>query len=514
VFFFTDAVDSPNRPRLIVSWNDMTPSVVRTGAQLRYRGDPPDMTPWSHAAPQSAAVSTPIAWLKLNQILAGPVFRADEMLLIAAPTTDTKVQRLYGFGWNGNKRWEAALPAAPWKYLHIDEQGRLLAFRNDGQISVFENFGPSGPATVTEFPVAGLKLSTRPAVSAGGIVVFRNETGSLQAQSPFPAFREIWRTPNIGLSSMPILSPRPGDNLIYVMGDQTTGLVVLDAPTGESQLGKPFPEGSKLSGFPAFHPPQSVEGPTHDWVFLSAYSHESGRLEAYNDFTQGHPSGWIDGKDGPISRCVAPPGNGANYCVQNGQLRSFDIEKATGCASNKLPFTKDGKTYELSATSNLIADGNGAIYFWDQEAGLFYGFDRDCKKLFSAALGGSLPQKTDGSEVLELRAGPNGVFYALSAKQLFAVEPLYALDPRQTTVPGALAGNTRFATLGSFALSSEIAPPQDGPVIIAASQSLAFDDFRIGARADVTCSAGKGISFGAGFKVDKGGVLRCGIEAP
>jgi hypothetical protein len=523
-YYSHTADTSANRPRLIVSWADTAPPITRAGAQLRYRGNPDDMTPWKNDMPKGAVLSQ----LGFDQILAGPVFRRDEILLIAKPMRDAKPM-LYGMGWNGSKRWASELPAlgkptASWKYLHVDAQDRLLAFANDGTIRLFD-FGDDGrPTDPVVMRVDGMLLSNRPVVSAGGMVTFRNDAGYVYTLSPSPGLRDLWRSPiNVGLSPPPVLSPRHGDGLVYVIAVPDAGnpgLLVVDAVRGEVRFPpaqpkgttEAFPTDSRLSNYKDFHPPFVVEGSEHDWVFLSGFGESKGVLEGYTDFTNGDPAGrWKEpkekeSKDNRISRCVAPlrtsNAEPVIYCVQGGQLRGFKLDGSQSCPST---IGDEG----LNATSNLVADGAGNIYFWDETAGdsgVFYGFDSQCVRLFSQPLKG-LPKKPDGSDVLELRVGPHGVIYATGDKVLFAIQPTRAGPV------SVLVANTRYATLGPMEFTASLVPPTDGPVILAAiGGKVSFGDFQVPAGADVTCSAGNGVSFGPGFTVKKGGVLRCGID--
>jgi hypothetical protein len=62
-------------------------------------------------------------------------------------------------------------------------------------------------------------------------------------------------------------------------------------------------------------------------------------------------------------------------------------------------------------------------------------------------------------------------------------------------------------------LPAGLAAPKDGPIMLEAlGENLAVDNLQVPASADVTCSATKSISFGRGFAVEKGAVLRCGID--
>ena len=507
----TDAT-SAHRPRLIVSWADPAPPVARSGAELRYSDNPDDATPWKTFAPNGAVLSAPLAKLGLNQILAGPVFRGNEIILIATQTASAS-PALYGVDWNGHKRWEYKLPAlgnatASWKYLRVDARNRLLAFANDGVIRLFTDFGDGGPRAAVPKRVDGMLLSNRPVLNGGGMVTFFSDNGYVYTLSPWPGLDELWRSEQVGKAAPPALSPRSGDGLVYVIG--AGGLLAIDGARGERRFPEPntkdlrFPANSKLSGFKDFHPPLAVAGRDHDWVLLSGFGVATGVLEGYLDFTKGDPSSWKEPPEGPVSRCVAPPVRGAAdtviYCVQGAQLRGYKPDGSRYCSAKD----KDDK---LQASSNLVADGNGNVYFWNEAAAVLHAFDGQCQALFSQPLVG-LPMKPDGSEVLELRTGPNGVFYATSNTELFAIQ-----ITRSAPVVSGLAAGTRYTVRGPMTIAAGQSAPTDGPIIVAAiGDKLDLGNLDIPAGADVACSAGTGITFGRGFTVRRGGALRCGID--
>ena len=509
-FYSDQASKSINRPRLVVSWTDDTPLIAGTGLPLKYRGDPADATPWKYAAPNGATLSTPLSALGFSLILAGPAFRGDEILLIAKQTS-TADPRLYGIAWDGAKRWDYAIDkltdtTAAWKYLIVDSANNLLAFANDGKVRVYSGFGATGPTAAASIAVPGMLLSSRPAVSAGGLITFLNNTGYVYTLSAVPGLRELWRSPvNMGKAPPPVFSPWGGDGLVYSLAIDPAagvGLYVFDAARGSVVFAPPPPKSSTLRNFQDFHPPLTVKGAPNDWLFLTGYNNADGVLEAYNNFTGGSPGGWKPDRflKGSISRCIAPPAAnppGSIYCVVSGQLRGFNLEGDSLCTSD---------TKGFGATSNLVTDGASNIYFWNGQqggSGVFYGFDSGCKQIVAKGLNG-IPTKTDGSEVLDLRAGPNGLFYVTSDQQLFAIQPAGAS-------PATLSSYTRYATAGDMTVPASA--PSDGPVILASGGKLSMGGLQVPAGANVMCRGVTGVSFGAGFNLKQGATLRCGIDA-
>ena len=510
------ARDPANRPRLVVSWADPSAAVERHGAWLHDRGRSEQTTPWRNHRPAGALLAQPLARRGFERIV-GPVFRDDEMVVIATPPGGPA--RCLGIGWNGALRWERELPALPaataaWSHLRVDAQGRVLAFASRELVAVLSDFGPGGPATRQTRSIDGLLLSSRPAVGAGGIVALRNDgDGLLYGLGPAPGLDVLWRSSRaVGLSTPPVASPARGDGLFYAIAVDDTrdgrgiGLVVVDAARGQKPGPIAFPERSQLGGFSDFHPPLAAEGRDHDWVFLAGYGETTGRLEGYSDFTAMAPSAWATGRDGPVSRCIAPPARGGRallYCVQDGRLRGF----ARDNGSVRCESAADAAP--LSATTNLVADGDGNLYFWDERegaAGLFHGFAPDCSRTLETPLPG-LPQAGPG-EAAELVAGADGLFYLNLQDRLFSIRLSSGdADP-------ALVAGTRQAVAGSIDASRRARPaaPTEGPVALEAlGGRLSLGDLQVPPGADLSALATTGISFAPGFAVSRGGVLRCGI---
>ncbi|WP_223422655.1 hypothetical protein [Tateyamaria pelophila] len=523
-YSFADS-NASNRPRLIVTWADTSPAMTRNGTQLRYRGSPDDATPWTFNAPDGALLSVlfPPAPTDMT-VLTGPAFVGDTVVFMAKDKDATK---LWGMSADGAVAWSypnanaAALPDTSWKYLRLDDLGNLLAFRNDGHITVFKDFGPDGPTAIDTRAVPEINVSKRPVISAGGLVVFRKDQSSdtqpgnyIYALSPLPGLKTLWRSPaNVGQSTAPVLSPRRGQQLVYVMGkDQSAGLSIFDNTTGIQPVPTGYPTGSGLGNFAQFHPPLTVladpsaETPS-DWVYLSAFGEDSGMVNGFFDLDKpGTPQRWNAPQEGPVSRCVSPlPGDGVDpvvYCVQAGQFRAYAHQSGDQiCAS-------DAKHGNIGATSNLIVDGAGSIFFWQEDAGesgVLRGFDPKCEMLFSQPLNG-LPAKTDGIEVIDLRVGANGIIYAYSTAQVFAIR---VTQPTQD--PTVLAPDTQYFSKGDMSVAA-LTAPADSTVSLYADGTIDLGNLQVPATADVTCSARQAVSFDAGFSLALGATLRCGIN--
>lgn len=522
-FSYADG-SSTNRPRLIVTWADNSPKMTRVGTQLRYRGSPDDATPWAYNAPEGAVLSVlfPSGGAQAN-ILTGPAFVGDLVVFIAKGSDGPK---LYGMRPSGSVAWTypsdgTALDDITWKYLRLDDQGRLMAFANTGSVTVFSGFGPRGPATAVTKSVPEMNVSKRPVISAGGLVVFRKNQSSdaepgnyIYALTPFPNLTTLWRSPaNVGKSTAPVLSPRLGQQLVYVMGeDQSAGLSIFDNTTGVQPVPTGFPAGSDLDKFNSFHPPLAlVADPTadtpKDWVYLSGFAPGNGTLDGFTDLDKpGSPGRWNAAQTGEVSRCMSPPpADGAEpvvYCVQAQQFRAYSYQ------SGKMICASDDAAGPVSATSNLVADGNGNLVFWQEDAGpsgVLRGFSPTCEAVFMAPLDG-LPAKNDGIEVLELRAGPDGAVYAYSGSEVFALRVTQG-----AAAPTELMANTQYAVQGDMTLAS-LTAPADGAVALHAEGVLALGDLTVPAGAAVVCSGRKGLSLGANFSLEVGATLACGLN--
>jgi hypothetical protein len=508
--YYANDADPQNCPRLIVSWPDTSSSETRDGAQLRYRGDPSDATPWRYSHPNGVVVSTLLGGLNIDLISAGPAFHGDDILLIANPQSADST--LYGIGWDGSKRWQYSFPqladkSASWKYLMpYNDPNQFLAFASKRDLRRFIwNSASGAPNSVGSIGLSWMLLSKRPAISAGGGVAYLNDDGYVYAQGPLPGLDVLWRSTSVGKVPPVVLSPRGGENLLYFFGNEngSKGFYAADPVRGVLRFpldGNPaFPKGSTLGNFPVLNRPLAVPVNNRDWVYLSSSENANGVLEGYASFASGDPGGWLKPKTGAIARCIAPPpadnAQQSVYCLQNDELRGFNTDGSSICN------TPAPRGVEAS---NLIADGAGNLYYFADR--VFYGFDKQCKSLFAAAV--KLPKTTEGSNDFTLSVGPNGVMYARSVKELFAIQPT------QPAWPANPDTKTRYVAQGDMQVPAG-AIPTTGPVAFAAvGGQLTFGAVTIPSGADVSCSASKGITFNAGFTVASGATLRCGFEQP
>jgi hypothetical protein len=507
--YYSNDADPGNRPRLIVSWPDTSPSETRDGAQLRYRGDPTDATPWRYSQPNGAVVSTLFDRSTFALISAGPAFHGDDIVLIA--NTQGADPTLYGIAWDGSKLWQYPFPqladkSASWKDLIPDgDPTRMFAFASKLGLRRFSWNNPNGaPNEITALDIPSLELTNPPAISAGGVISYVNDKGYVFSHSPLPNPDALWQSTSVGTVPPVVLSPRGGENLLYFFGNvskTSRGFYTADPVRGVQRFppgGTPaFPKGSTLGNFQTFNRPLAVPVNNRDWVYLSSSENSNGVLEGYTSFAGGDPSGWRQSKSGAIARCIAPP-PAANaqqtvYCIQNEELLGFNVDGSNIC-SEKAP-----KGLEAS---NLVADGAGNLYYFADK--IFYGFDKQCRKLFAKEV--SLPISTEGGNDFVISVGPNGVLYARSVQELFAIQPTVSAWPAN---PEA---KTRYAAQGDMQAPTGTFPTT-GPVAFAAiGGNLTFGAVTIPAGADVSCSASNGITFNPGFTVEQGATLRCGFE--
>ena len=502
------------RPRLLITWKDQRPELSQSGNQLWYRGHPDDATPWRASAPSGALLSV---LFSPDSVLTSPVYINDTVVVIGKDNGDTK---LFGISPSGALAWtypaDMSLDDTSWKYLRLDEQGRLYAFRNDGVITVFEKFGPNGPTEAKDHAFKNLNLSQRPVISAGGLVTFLKNKASDDDHgnryfglSPFPALETLWQSPPVGEATAPVLSPPLGQQFVYGIGkDPSFGVLIFDNSTGEQPVPPKFPAGSGLSDYNAFHPPLAINAKPNtpdqsDWVYLAGFGQDTGILDGFYDLNTGpNPGHWDKPQSGRVSGCISPPvAKGSDpvlYCVQQGQFRAYTYDGGTQiCAS-------DSKS--LSATSNIVADGAGRLYFWQENTdatGVLHGFTPDCKQIVKQPLNG-IPAKTDGQDIVEIRAGENGVFYVTSPKQVLAIRIT------QTTTENELAPKTQYFSATDLTTAGLKAPA--GPIALYANGTLSVGDLKIPEAADVTCTARDAITFAKGFSIAKGATLRCRLD--
>ncbi len=439
---------------------------------------------------------------------------------------------LYAVGWNGTKIWEGALPqltdsVKQWKYILADNQDGLLAFASDSKIRVYPGLGAQAPANPPlEKTINDMNLAEPPLLTMGGMIAYRSgnsvyvlsplggedKPGSPNGWEPLMRF---WPTGQ----AQTAISPWSGENLLYLTpvddNKLRSGIVVFDPARGVQKFppdnDKPrFPDlnkGSELASFARYNPLQVLtRDPGKDLALLSG-SGSSSSLWAYWGLTSQPPGGWRRSAES-ISSCTASPpeGNGKTflYCVDGSateqKLRKLDVSNGAEICTLK---------GQLKPSSNLVADGAGNVFFWvgqGDNAG-FYGFNSGCRVILYAKLkssGGAFA--LPGGE-FDLHAGPNGVYYLTDHTRLIAIEPV-----RKTNSVRELAGDTRYATDGDLTIQANKAPA--GPVIFAATGGkLALGSLQVPKGGDLTCSGRTGVTFGDGFWVEQGGVLRCRIDS-
>jgi hypothetical protein len=506
--------------------------------------------------------SEPASALDLDTIFAGLAFIGDEILMIAKPKSMSPVQgcdgqpgspdaamRLYAVGWNGTKSWECLLPQLTdslkqWKYILTDIQDRLLAFASDSKIRLYAGLNGQAPANPPlEKTINDMNLAEPPVLTMGGMVAYRSGdslyvlspvAGQDKPGSPPSGWEPLMQFAPVGQAQTAI-SPWNGENLLYVTPvdkyNYRSGIVVFDPARGVKKFPPEndkarFPDKeSELASFARYNPLQILaRDPGKDLALLSG-SGDSSVLWANWGFPSGSPGGWRRPCIGSppdckppesilaasISSCIAsqPDGEGKTflYCVDGSatqqEFRKLRVSDGAEVCSSTLK-------RQLKPSSNLVADGAGNVFFWVGQGGDagFYGFNSDCQNIVFSTL------KTPGGAFalpggkLDLDAGPNGVFYLTDNTRLIAIEPV-----RKTNSVTELASDTRYATDGDLTIQANKAPA-DGPVILAATGGkLALGSLQIPKGGDVTCTARAAVTFGNGFRVEQGGVLRCDIDS-
>jgi hypothetical protein len=523
-------------PRLLVEFSDGD-FVARQGASLRYRDGNSNATPWKHALgpspDQNAVVVSELSGgLGLDTLFAGPAFIGDEILLIAKKPPPGS-PALYAVGWNGTEIWEAPLPqltdsVKQWKYIFADNQDRLLAFASDSKIRVYAGLGSQAPANPPlEKTINDMNLAEPPLLTMGGMIAYRTSSfiyvlsplGGENKPAPQNGWEPLMQFGPAGQAQTAI-SPWNGENLLYVTpvddNKHRFGIVVFDPARGLRKFPPDkdtprFPDlnkGGELASFASYNPLQVLaRDPGKDLALLSG-SGDSSTLWAYWGLTSEPPGGWSRSAQS-ISSCIASQPGGdwhtVLYCIDGSaaeqKFRKLDVSNGAEICSS----TGEGL---LQPSSNLVADGAGNVFFWvgaGKDAG-FYGFDSRCQNIVFSQLKSSdkfvLP-----NGALDLHAGPNGVFYLTDSTRLIAIDLV-----RKTTSVAELSKDTRYAAAGDLTIRAKKAPA-DGPVIVATGGKLALGDLQVPKGGDVTCTARAAVTFGNGFRVEQGGVLRCGIDS-
>jgi hypothetical protein len=282
------------------------------------------------------------------------------------------------------------------------------------------------------------------------------------------------------------------------------GLHVIDGLRGTARVVRDFP-GGLLPSAPGHgnrtRPPWVVPGRDHDVLFLALEGPDGPVLATLAGGLEGAEtvdrSTWPEGE---VQHCIAPLA-GADpaviACVLGGRLSVVARDTGSLRCSSQLA--------GLSPDANLVADGDGRVYVWQQQgqsAGL-HAFDGDCRLLFSVT---DLPLPVG---IRHLQAAPSGLFYALAASTVHAIEIQGAAAP---ALPTPLVPDTRYTAQGRMVLRGTSALPAAGAVAVSAlGDRLALNDLEVPAGVHLVCRAGSGITLGAGFTVRRDGTLHCGI---
>lgn len=404
------------RPRLIVSWADADPGADAAAAAARAGRNDQTALQFPGA---DGAVATALR-LDLRSIVAGPVFRRGEILLLGqrrAPSAPIELHRIDRDGGSSRKPWP--LPAATWTHLlYDDERDVLLAFART-EIQVIGDLGEAVPRRVRR-KEGGYDLSTHPVLTAGGAVMLSDDRGPRTlALGPAPTLTPLWDSDDwLDPFTQIVVGPRHGEPLAYAFDQR--GLKVMDALRGavpERSGGPPrFAEDAAgdLRSRPGRRVPAPlvVEAMDSLHVFVAMRRDDGTVLFDHSCIGAACPAGtWRELGSGPVNGCiapVAPPGPRALVCIlgEPGYLRIHDI--ATGqpkCENKEQP---------LGTTTNPVADGAGHVYVLDID-GTLRGFDRECRLRFQAAL------DFDGDKINRLWAAPDGGFFLTSERRIFAV---------------------------------------------------------------------------------------------
>lgn len=467
---------SRSKPRLIVEYQPPR------DLQDRARDSDTTRTRWKFSGRQQAA-SKPFLDT-MTDIISNPVFYDDVMYVFAKPSSEKT--HLYALKLGGGNRWEPkALSHVPGSHALISPAGRLYSIGE--QRLVLYDLTQEGQE-IRAVSIPNFKPAVRPTLG---------EDGSLYAMPPGalfgfnPDLQEMWRYPG-GDTEMPdasrvALSPDAGRYAYALTKSKAakTQLVRMETATGNSEVSA-LPvvnatEGGATStlnldlGFTGYTRPIVAKGPEHEYVLYSASTAQSGLLLAHSG---GEAIWW---KQGLISQpilnsdqnVVAVQGGKLHvYALLNGKDDGTEAEQPKSCAS-KIETS-------LSATSNLVLDGEDNVYFWNN--GVLWGFTKQCTSFLHHSLAG-LPEK------LELLFAPDGTLFARTeTNQLYALRLL----PENAAV-----------TLTQHALQTDT---------IYHSDSLTTEpNLQVASKTNVVFKAKDQMTFGRGFSVKSGATLRCQV---
>jgi hypothetical protein len=447
-----------NKPRLILEY------VLPTALLEREQERDTTKTRWKFF-PQPSNVGVK-PFLSNLTIISNPAFYDGGIYLFAQPSSQkTMLYALYAGG--GNRWGPKEILVRPGSHALVSSAGRLYSVGEDRVVIYdLENEGMA----IKSVDRQDFKPALRPTLGPdGSLYAMPSGSGYLYGFNPDP--QELWRyrsdATKLADASRVTLSPDAG-RYAYVLTKvgKETHPARIDAATGSPvvyDLKVKTNESHDLDlGFKGFHRPLAIKGRQADYVFLAAYTDQNGLLLAQSG---GEVIWW---KEGPVSQPIVDWQENNVLAVQNGSFRAYD--KFSGkevCSSAET---------NLATTSNLVMDGDGDVYFWNN--GSLLGYANDCKNILQQKLSG-LPQH------LELLFAPDGTLYARTDRN-----DLYTITPtvKEVTLEKA---NLHTDTIYS-AEAIKVAP-----------------NLRVETGTNLFLKAQDHISFGPGFTIMRGASLRC-----
>ena len=451
---------SSQKPRLIIEY------ILPTALLVREQERDSTKTRWKFS-PHPSNVGVKPFFADLT-VISNPAFYDDGIYLFAQPSSQKTM--LYALYPGGSNRWDPIeIKVKPGSHALVSSAGRLYSVGED-RIVIYD-LEKEGVA-IKSVDLGDFKPALRPTLGPdGSLYAMPSGSGYISGFNPDP--QELWRYPSDATkltdASRITLSPDAG-RYAYVLTKvgKETHPVRIDAATGSPvayDLKVKTNEAHDLDlGFKGFHRPVAIKGPKEDYVFLAAYTEQNGLLVAHSG---GDVIWW---KEGPVSQPIVDRQENNVLAVQNGSFRVFD--KFNGqevCSSAEA---------NLATTSNLVMDGDGIVYFWNN--GTLLGYANDCKN--------TLTQKLDGlPKDLELLFAPDGTLYARTEQN-----HLYTIAPTQKEV------NLEKANLQT-------------DTIYSADFIKVAANLRVETATNVFLKAQDHISFSPGFTVMQGASLRCRI---
>ncbi len=450
------------KPRLIIEYELAGTSAERKAWMNTER------THWKFFPPVIDVKGRPILG-QLN-LISNPVFYKGDMVVFGGGNT------LYSLSSSGGERWKTTIKDVPASHALVADTGRLYS-AGQGRIAIYD-LERQGEAS-TNMPREGLVISVPPTLAAdGSLYLIPSGSGYLYGFNP--DLKELWRYPP-GREDAPIspfvLSPdRQAYGYALIANDKKNEFVRINTADGspeEQELCSceqrevcSSEKGKFCQKFPGFHRPVVSRGPEQDYVLLSLYSGRKGVLYCYS----GGEEKWK--KQGPVSQPIVDQEGKRVLVIQGDRLRGYDLLNGNELCSTDAEIP-------LAATSNLVLDGGDRLYFWNN--GTLYGYTSQCEPFLKQKISG-LPKE------LELLFGPDGTLYARTEKP-----SLYALIPCTPCVADLAVDKTNLA----------------GDTVYSAENIRVAGGLEVGEGMEIMLKAKDKISFGAEFKVKKGGSLTC-----